>query len=195
MGNQETKPAKSEPIIRTVRTWVEQLVVGEKLCPFARQPLEAAKVRFVVTGAVGSAELLDRLSEEVDLLSQSAEIETTLLIHPHVLTDFPAYNQFLDEADALIRRLGVEGVFQVASFHPDYQFAGTAPGDAENYSNRSPYPLLHLLREESIEAAINAFPDIDGVPERNIQRLRQIGAQALAERLRDCFQDTDEPFL
>ena len=185
----------ADAIIRSVKTWIEQLVVGEKLCPFARQPLQAGRVRFAVTDTASSTGLLDRLGDELELLTRAPELETTLLIHPNVLTDFLTYNQFLDEVDALIRHLKLEGVFQVASFHPDYRFAGTAPEDAENYSNRSPYPLLHLLREESIEAAISSYPDIDGVPERNVMRLRQIGAEALATRLRACFRDTDGPIL
>lgn len=183
----------TDAIIRSVRTWVEQFVVGEQLCPFARQPLESGGVRFVVTEARSTNVLLDCLAEEIARLAQTPEIETTLLIHPNVLTDFLTYNQFLDEVDALLRRLDLEGVFQVASFHPDYQFAGTEPEDAENYTNRSPSPMLHVLREERIEAAVASFKNIEGVPERNIRHLRQIGASALAERLNACFRDTDGP--
>jgi hypothetical protein len=185
----------ADATIRSVSTWVEQLVVGEQLCPFARLPLQSGRVRFEVTQATSADELLACLAEEIKRLEQTPEIETTLLIHPNVLTDFLTYNQFLDEVDALLRRLDMEGVFQVASFHPDYQFAGTEVEDAENYSNRSPYPLLHLLREASIETAIDSFENIDGVPDRNIRHLRQIGASALAERLNACFQDSDEPIL
>lgn len=185
----------TDAIIRSVRTWVEQLVVGEQLCPFARQPLQSGSVRFEVSEATDTAELLECLAEEIEKLVQTPELETTLLIHPNVLTDFLAYNQFLDEVDTLLRRLGMEGVFQVASFHPDYQFAGTEPGDAENYTNRSPYPLLHLLREESIETAIASFENIDRVSERNISHLEQIGAGSLAARLNACFRDSDGPIL
>ncbi len=185
----------TEAILNSVGTWVEQLVVGEQLCPFARQPLKAGRVRFAVTFVTSEAALLDALAEEIARLEQNARIETTLLIHPNVLTEFESYNQFLDDVDELIRSMGVEGTFQVASFHPDYRFAGTGSEDAENYSNRSPYPLLHLLRERSIEAAIDAFDDIDGVPERNIRHLRQIGAETLAARLAACFRDTDSPLL
>ena len=102
-------------------------------------------------------------------------METTLLIHPHVLADFLDYNDFLDIADAAVESLGLGGVLQVASFHPDYQFAGTAPDDAENLSNRSPYPTLHLLREASIDAAVAAFPEAASIYERNIETLHRLG--------------------
>ena len=184
----------TETNINAVKNWVEQLVVGESLCPFARRPLEAGRVRFAVTDAQSRAALLESLTEELVRLDQEPEVETTLLIHPNVLTDFLSYNQFLDKADALVRSLDMEGVFQIASFHPDYQFAGTRPDDAGNYSNRSPYPLLHLIREDSIEAAIESFPGIEDVPGRNIRHLEEIGSEALAERLQACLRDTGEPF-
>ena len=179
-----------EIIKEVVRTWVEEFVVAEQLCPFARQPLAGGKVRFAVSAAESETPLLTDLDEELQRLLEKPEFETTLLIHPYTLTDFPGYNQFLDDVDELLRRLDLEGVFQVASFHPDYQFAGTNAEDAENYSNRSPYPLLHLLREESIEAAVEAHPDIDAVPERNIQHLSQIGAAELKRRLWDWRRDS-----
>lgn len=178
----------SEAIIIPVRTWVETFVIGEQLCPFARQPLADGRVRFQVTEAESEADLLSALTAEIEHLAQTPAVETTLLVHPNALNDFLAYNQFLDEVDALIQTLDVEGEFQVASFHPDYQFAGTEADDAENYSNRSPYPMLHLLREASIEVAVATHPAIDEVPERNIRHLRGLGADALAARLRACFQ-------
>ena len=182
-----------ETFISSVRAWLEQLVVAERLCPFARRPLEAGQVRFVATEADDEPALLTALSAEIERLKEDGNIETTLLIHPHALVDFHSYNQFLDEVDALLKRENVEGIFQVASFHPDYQFAGTEPGDAENYSNRSPYPMLHLLREKSIEAAIDTFQHIEEIPERNIRHLRDIGASVLAERLAACLGDSNGP--
>jgi hypothetical protein len=178
-----------DAIINPVRTWVEQLVIGEALCPFARRPLEADRVRFTVTDADSESALLASLEKEIARLERDSEIETTLLIHPRVLTDFIAYNQFLDKVDALLRSLSMEGVFQVASFHPDYQFSGTAHDDAENFSNRSPYPLLHLIREESVDAAIDSFDNIDDVPRRNIIHLRAIGTAVLTKRLQACLKD------
>lgn len=184
----------NEAIINAVKSWVERFVVGESLCPFARRPLEAGRVRFAVTGAQSETALLESLTDELVRLSRQAALETTLLIHPNVLNDFLSYNQFLDEADALVRSLNMEGVVQVASFHPDYQFAGTKPGDAGNYTNRSPYPLLHLIREESIEAASRSFAGIENVPDRNIRHLQDIGTDALAERLQACLRDSTESF-
>ncbi len=185
----------NEAISTTIRNWLEQLVIAESLCPFARQPLAEGRVRFAVTEVGSEDALLTALAEELKALVAAPEIETTLLIHPAVLSDFHDYNQFLDRADALIRELGFEGTFQVASFHPHYQFAGTEATDPENYSNRTPYPLLHLLRESSIEAAVDAHPDIDAIPGRNVRHLQQIGTATLARRLQACFRDSDESIL
>lgn len=127
--------------------------------------------------------LLADLQAELQRLREEPQIETTLLVHPDLLRSFPAYNDFLDVADALLEALDMVGEFQIASFHPAYQFAGTQPEDAENYSNRSPYPMLHILREASLEAAIAAYRDVDAVPERNIERLRALGTTALREML------------
>lgn len=173
-------------IIAAVRAWVDALVVGENLCPFARRELVRNRVRFAVTACGTEQDLLATLSEEMEILHADSEIETTLLIHPHVLTDFADYNQFLDLADALLVEQGLEGVFQIASFHPHYQFVDTAPDDAENYSNRSPYPLLHLLREESLDKAIAGFGDIEAVPLRNIEHLNRLGARELKRRWEAC---------
>ena len=112
--------------------------------------------------------------------AKASEPETTLLIHPHVLTSFLDYNDFLDVADAAIDRLDLAGVLQIASFHPDYQFAGTAPDDVTNYTNRSPYPMLHLLREESVERAVDGYPGAERIPERNIETMRRLGLSGLA---------------
>ena len=185
----------TEAVIRAVRTWVTDLVIAERLCPFASQPLAADSVRFATSAAVTEEALLDAVTTELRLLLTTPEIETTLLIHPRVLNDFPAYNQFLDVVDALLVELDLEGVIQVASFHPEYQFAGTGTDDAENYSNRSPYPMLHLLREAGVEAAIRGYPEVGKVPERNICHLRNIGTETLARRLKDCFQDSGESVL
>ena len=122
--------------------------------------------------------LLDDLVHELQFLAAAdpEAVDTTLLIHPQALTDFLDYNDFLDIADAAVEKLGLDGVLQVASFHPDYQFEGTSPGDVENLSNRSPYPMLHLLREDSIARAVAAYPDAAAIYERNIETLRQLGA-------------------
>lgn len=170
--------------IEAVRHWVESFVVELNLCPFAQRELQAERVRFCLSEADSSEALLERLLEELELLESDAEIETTLLIHPQVLQDFDDYNQFLDLVDALLEQEGYAGVYQVASFHPDYQFADTTAGDPQNYSNRSPFPLLHLLREASVERAVVSYPAVDEIPERNIERLRQLGVAKLQSLLR-----------
>lgn len=174
----------NEEQIRVVRQWVEDVVVELNLCPFAKRELIADRVRFVVTDATSEDELLETLAFELEFLGSTPSIETTLVIHPHVLGDFSLYNQFLDNADRLLVALKLEGVFQVASFHPDYQFADTKADDAENYTNRSPYPVLHLLREESLERVIASTPDIDQIPKRNIETMNRLGTESLRSMLR-----------
>ena len=128
------------------------------------------------------------LESEIELLNSDAAIETTILIHPNVLQDFMDYNQFLDLADGLLAQMGSQGVYQIASFHPHYQFASTEPEDAENYTNRSPWPILHLIREESMEKAIASYPDIDQVPQRNVALMNETGVEKLRVLLRSCSE-------
>lgn len=179
---------KEPEIIRATRKWVEEVVVGYNLCPFARRELVKNRVRFVVTEASTDEALLQVLQEELLRLRDEPEVETTLLIHPGVLQDFGAYNEFLDVVDGLVVYLDLEGEFQVASFHPDYQFAGTEPEAAENYTNRSPYPMLHLLRESSLASAIDAYPDVDGIPGRNIDLMNRLGVEHMRAVLTSCLQ-------
>lgn len=174
-------------IINTTRKWVEDVVVGLNLCPFAKRELVRDRVRFVVSDAGTEDELLQALHAELQRLEDEPDVETTLLIHPGVLQDFALYNEFLDAADGLLVYLELEGVYQVASFHPQYQFGGTRPDDAENYTNRSPFPMLHLLREESLERAIAGYPDPEGIPERNIQRVEELGVEKMRSLLAACF--------
>lgn len=161
------------------RDWLEKVVIGLNLCPFAHREFANDRVRFAITDAATELQLLQSLESELQLLFGDTSLETTLLIHPQVLSDFGDYNQFLDLADGLLVQMNLEGIFQIASFHPDYQFDGTAPDDAENYTNRSPYPTLHILREDSLAKAIDVTPDIDEVPERNIQTMRSLSAAQL----------------
>jgi hypothetical protein len=180
---------KSEAIAYVVRRWVEELVVGLNLCPFAGHELLRNRVRFFVTEAATEEQLLAALETELTLLNDDASVETTLLIHPDVLQDFLDYNQFLDAAERLLVHLELEGVYQVASFHPYYQFAGTAVDDAENFTNRSPYPLLHILREESLALRIAAFPDVEQIPVRNIEQMKRLGREKLQSILQGCCDD------
>lgn len=161
------------------RHWVETVVVGLNLCPFAARELRSGGLHIRVSAATTGEQLLMDLQEALHATEIDQSVETTLLVHPRVLQDFQDYNQFLDHADALLGEMGLEGVYQIASFHPAYQFADTAPGDARNYSNRSPYPMLHLLAEASVQRAIDTYPDCEGIPRRNQQVLEGLGTEAL----------------
>lgn len=170
-------------IIESVRHWLTTMVVGMNLCPFAKRELVRNRVRFSVTDAMTKSGLIQALKTELDCLDQDALIETTLLIHPQVLGNFHDYNEFLAEADDFLVMLEMEGVYQIASFHPDYQFGGTKPDDAENYTNRSPVQMLHLLREDSLEKAIGDYPDVENIPERNIALMNELGVEKLSALL------------
>ncbi|NQV73815.1 DUF1415 domain-containing protein [bacterium] len=160
------------------------MVIGLNLCPFARKEWVQKRVRLVVSEARSEDELLLVLQKECDELTAHPEIETTLLIHPWVLEDFWDYNQFLDGVDNMLIDNELEGIYQVASFHPNYQFAGTEPDDVENATNRSPFPVLHILREESLERAIASFPDPELIPERNIALLQSMGKERVEALVR-----------
>lgn len=169
----------ADKIIETTRHWLEQVVIGLNLCPFAVTPWRQDRIGFRVSMATSAEQLAEDLVKELLNLqaSEPAECETSLLIHPGVLTDFPDYNDFLDLADRLLEQLGLDGLIQIASFHPDYQFADSAPDDPANCTNRSPYPMLHLLREDSIAAATEPLSDPDLIYQRNIQTLRRLGLE------------------
>ncbi len=160
-----------------VRRWLERAVIGLNLCPCAKAVVVKQQVRLVVSDASTERALLEELGEELALLRDTPadEIDTTLLVHPQVLGDFLDYNDFLGDADALVEAMDLDGVLQVASFHPQYQFAGSEPDDADNLTNRAPYPILHLLREASIDRAVTAYPDPDAIIERNIATVRELG--------------------
>ena len=164
-------------VIARTRDWLEKAVIGLNLCPFAKAVHVKQQIRYVVSDATTEQTLLADLLHELESLYDADPelIETTLLIHPHVLGDFMDYNQFLEIADAAVSELELDGEIQVASFHPDYQFAGSRPDDMDNFSNRAPYPTLHLLRESSVAKAVAAFPDAARIYERNIETLRALG--------------------
>jgi len=167
----------ADEIVAQVRNWLERAVIGLNLCPFAKAVHSKQQIRYALTAARSADELLAELAHELALLDgvDPGQVDTVLLIHPLVMTEFLDYHFFLGEADASLRNLGFAGVFQIASFHPDYEFAGSNPDDIENYTNRSPYPMLHLLREASIDRATAAYPDPAAIFERNIETLRILG--------------------
>ena len=176
----------TDPIAAT-RRWLERAVIGLNLCPFAKAVHAKDQVRYVLSAATTPEALLGELAAELAWLAEVDPdvVDTTLIVHPHVLADFMDYNDFLDQADAAVDALGLEGEIQVASFHPDYVFAGTYPDDAGNCTNRSPYPTLHLLREASVERAVAAFPDPDVIVERNLATLERLGEEGYRRLLQD----------
>ena len=165
------------PALLNTRRWLERAVIGLNLCPFAKAVHLKQQIRWVESPARDSEALLADLVSELQRLAATdpAEVDTTLLIHPGVLLDFDDFNQFLGVAEAVLEGLGLDGELQVASFHPDYRFEGTEPDDMGNFSNRSPHPTLHLLREDSISRAVDAVPDAAEIYERNIETLNQLG--------------------
>lgn len=170
--------AEDTPYFSATTRWLERAVIGLNLCPFARAPHVQGKLRLRVSHARDTDALLDDLCGELQSLNAltPAECETALLIHPFVLDDFLDYNDFLDVVDAAVQTLGLEGEWQVASFHPRYQFADSTADAIENFSNRSPFPMLHLLREASVERAAEAMSDPDEIYRRNMDTLRRLGS-------------------
>lgn len=168
-----------EQIIADVEQWLDEVVIGLDLCPFAARPRREKRVRIAVSHATDDEALLNDLQAELERLSDTpaAELETTLLAIPNMLEDFADYNDFLDAVDLWVEQFGWEGDLQVASFHPQYQFADTEADDPGNLTNRSPWPLLHIIREESLEKAIEHYPEVDAIPERNIARMKALGPE------------------
>ena len=169
----------ADAIEADVRRWLERAVIGLNLCPFAKAVYVKQQVRIVISDASTERALLEQLGEELALLrdTPAEATDTTLLVHPLVLGDFLDYNDFLDDADALVEAMDLDGVLQVASFHPDYRFADTEADDPGNLTNRAPYPILHLLREDSVERAVAAYPQPDAIIERNIATMRELGVE------------------
>ena len=184
---------RPERVEADIRRWLERAVIGLNLCPFAKAVHAKGQVRIVVSDATTARALLAELGEEMALLrdTPAAAIDTTLLVHPDVLQDFLDYNDFSADADAQLVELGFEGELQIAGFHPAYCFAGSEPDDAANYTNRSPFPMLHLLREASVSRAVEAFPDPERIYERNIATLRALTPAAVAQLLKPRDAEDD----
>ena len=163
-----------EVIVHT-KSWIEQVIIGENFCPFAALPFRKDQIRYWILKGNAAETHLEILVRELEYLAHHLNIETSVLIIPKALSDFEAYLEFLDLANSLLVEQGYEGIFQIASFHPDYQFAGTDYEDAANFTNRSPYPLLHLLREESVSKAVEAHSNTEEIPNRNIDHARKLG--------------------
>ena len=172
-----TETPEAEQVLADTRRWLERAVIGLNLCPFASAVHLRQQIRWVMSQARSEDALVEELARELRLLADADpdQVATTLLIHPWVLNDFLDYNDFLELADATVEALDLEGVLQVASFHPQYQFADSEPEDISNFSNRSPFPTLHLLREDDVERAVEALPDSVRLYETNIETLRRLG--------------------
>ncbi len=167
-----------EEVLKRTRHWLEKAVIGLNLCPFAKAVYAKHQVRLVVSHARHADDLLEQLDSELDLLvaTPAVQLETTLLIHPTLFDDFLDFNDFLEVAEGVLDEHGLEGIIQLASFHPQFQFEGTEVADISNYTNRAPFAILHLLREESVEKAVAAFPQAEAIFEQNIATLEKLGA-------------------
>ena len=169
-------PLSDDEILSQTRHWLEKAVIGLNLCPFAKAVYVKNQVRLVVSQARHADDLLEELDRELDLLvnTPADEIDTTLLIHPTLFDDFLDFNDFLEVAEGVLDEHGLEGVVQLASFHPQFQFDGTEADDISNYTNRAPFAMLHLLREDSVERAVEAFPEAEAIFEQNIATLEKL---------------------
>jgi len=172
-------------VIAATRHWLTRAVIGLNLCPFAKAVHIKGQIHYFVSAATEAPALLDDLERELSALAQcdAQQTDTTLVIVPHMLASFDDYNDFIYFSERLLKSLRLSGVLQIASFHPHYQFADTAPDAIENYTNRSPYPIFHLLREASVARAVEAFPEAAEIYERNQQTLRELGREGWLEWL------------
>ena len=182
-GDASIDGVPAELAVAETRAWVRRAVIGLNLCPFARAVDAKDQIRYVFCDATEPETLLATLVVELQRLADTDPqvVDTTMLIHPRVLADFEDFNDFLELADAAVEDLDLDGVLQVASFHPRFQFADTEPDDITNATNRSPYPTLHLLREDSVDRAVAAFPEAEAIFERNMQTLEKLGPQGWAD--------------
>ncbi|WP_175831625.1 DUF1415 domain-containing protein [Burkholderia cepacia] len=182
----DTRPESHDDILAATRHWLARAVIGLNLCPFAKSVYVKEQVRYAISEATTLEDALAELETELRALDAAdpQQVDTTLLIFPHAFADFVDYNDALFFADRLVRHLRLDGVLQIASFHPHYRFEGSEPDDIENYTNRAPYPILHLLREDSIARAVDAFPDASAIYERNQETLRRLGHDGWREWMR-----------
>jgi len=171
--------SKQEAIISKTKSWVERVVIGCNFCPFAGKAFIEKKIHFELVQANSIKLQLESVLLELQRLDERSDLETTLILFLDKFSDFESYLDFLSLAEGLLAAHDYEGVYQIASFHPEYIFAGSDEDDPANYTNRSPYPMIHLLREESVSKAVDLYPDVDGIPERNIAFARNKGLEAM----------------
>jgi hypothetical protein len=178
---------KDQQLIAATQTWLKTIIIEYTICPFAKRELERGSIRFSINHDTEIENCLLNLMLECDRLDTDSSIETTLLIYDSAFTAFDDYLDFLELAETLMCEQGYEGIYQLASFHPDYCFEGSARDDPANYTNRSPYPMLHLLRETSIERAVATYPHPENIPQRNIELTRELGLAKMQALLAACY--------
>lgn len=176
-------------IIAQTIAWIKSVVIGSNFCPFAAKPMQQKSIRYVVVEEATKEKILECLAAELNYLDAHDDVETTLIIIPNHYADFASYLKLVSAAEKTSSRLGYEGVYQIASFHPEYIFAETAPDDPANYTNRSIYPMLHLLREDSITKALEHYSDPEGIPERNVNYARDKGLVYMQMLREVCMQE------
>lgn len=177
----------ADTVIAQTRCWLESVIIELNFCPFAKREFVRNSIRYQLSEAIDLATALQAVADELQCLDQQPQIETTLLIFPRGFDEFNDFLELIEMADQLIDQLGYRSTYQLAHFHPDYCFAGSSDEDAANYTNRSPWPTLHLLREASLQQAIDAYPDTSQIPDNNISKAREIGKPALQARLQQCI--------
>jgi hypothetical protein len=176
----------STHIIKHTQAWISNFIIQHNICPFAKREFEKESIHYEVVISEKLENQLQELLYSCEQLERETEIETSLLIVPNGLSDFDDYLDFLELANELMHQQGYEGIYQLASFHPDYCFDGVDAGDASNFTNRSPYPMLHLIREVSLEKALESYPEPEKIPARNIEHTQEMGTQKLEKILEDC---------
>jgi hypothetical protein len=175
---------RDDEVITAVKSWIDKVIVGLNFCPFAKKEMQRNTVRFAISTTTHISKALQQLLEELALLDHQPKTQTSLLIFPLGFDDFEEYLDMLEMANSLVAQGGYNGIYQLASFHPNYCFAGEDKNDPANYTNRSPYPILHILRESSIEAVLKRYPDPESIPENNIAKARELGSSFLQALLK-----------
>jgi len=183
--------ALEQKIIFETKQWIEKIIIAHNFCPFAKKPFIQDTIRYKVCNATSSEIVVDDLVDELLYLHEASptEVETSLLIVPYTLTEFEDYNQFLDVVDSALEELDLIDIIQVASFHPEYCFADLDPDDVRNYTNRSIYPMFHLIRENSVEHARATHPDVEAIPDKNMDLLLEIGLDVIRHQRNSCLKN------
>lgn len=181
------KTIPNQDITEATQNWLKSVIIEYSICPFAKREMEKGRIFFSINHDADIESCLQQLMLECDRLDTNPDIETTLLIYADAFTAFDDYLDFIEIAEMLLSDQGYDGIYQLASFHPDYCFQGSNQDDAANYTNRSPYPMLHLLRETSIDQAVTSHPDTESIPQHNIELTRKLGLAKMQALLAKCY--------